>query len=68
MIWKRVMQLEWKVLRRDKSVLLTLLVFGLFLVLASLSGGEQSRTLEERLSIELPFVVHVVEIVDETSF
>ena len=29
MIWKRVMQLEWKVLRRDKSVLLTLLVFGI---------------------------------------
>ncbi len=50
MIWKRVMQLEWKVLRRDKSVLLTLLVFGIFLVLASLSGGEQSRTLEEGLT------------------
>ena len=41
-MWQTVFRLEWKILRRDPAVLVTIGVFTLFLVIAALAGGRHA--------------------------
>ena len=50
MIWRRVMALEWRIMRRDPSLLWVLGLFSLFLVVASLAGGNHAASLEAGLN------------------
>ena len=45
MIWRTVMKLEWRILKRDRSALAVLTLFAGLLVLASLAGGRHADTL-----------------------
>ena len=50
MIWRRVMALEWRIMKRDPSLIWVLSLFASFLVLSSLAGGDHADSLEEGLS------------------
>jgi len=41
-MWKTVFGLEWKILKRDRSVLAILILFTVFLVLSSVAGGRHA--------------------------
>ncbi|MBT6434640.1 MAG: ABC transporter permease subunit [Deltaproteobacteria bacterium] len=43
--WKTVLNLEWKILKRDRSALAVLLIFAAFLTLAALAGGHHASNL-----------------------
>jgi len=48
--WKTVFNLEWVILKRDRSTLGVLIIFATFLILAALAGGKQASTFAEGLS------------------
>jgi len=41
-MWRTVLNLEWRILRRDKAALAVLILFALFVVVAALAGGRQA--------------------------
>jgi ABC-2 type transport system permease protein len=43
--FRTVLQLEWRILKRDRSALAVLGIFALFLILAALAGGHQANSL-----------------------
>jgi ABC-2 type transport system permease protein len=48
-MWRTVLKLEWRIVRRDKAALAVLGIFAAFLVLAALAGGQHAETLSEGL-------------------
>jgi ABC-2 type transport system permease protein len=50
MIWRRVMALEWRIMKRDPSLIWVLSIFAIFLILSSLAGGDHADSLEDGLS------------------
>lgn len=48
-MWRTVLRLEWRILRRDKAALGILLLFAVFVVAAALAGGRQSDSVREGL-------------------
>jgi ABC-2 type transport system permease protein len=47
--WKTVLNLEWKILKRDRSALAVLLIFAAFLTVAALAGGHHAQNLANGL-------------------
>ena len=48
-MWRTVLRLEWRIVRRDRAALGVLGLFGLFLILAALAGAKHADTLAEGL-------------------
>jgi len=48
-MWRTVLGLEWKILRRDKAALGILLLFAAFVVAAAIAGGRQADSVREGL-------------------
>jgi ABC-2 type transport system permease protein len=48
-MWRTVLRLEWRIVRRDRAALAVLALFAGFLVLAALAGGGHADTLAEGL-------------------
>jgi ABC-2 type transport system permease protein len=48
-MWRTVLGLEWRILRRDKAALGILLLFAGFVVAAALAGGRQADSVREGL-------------------
>ncbi len=48
-MWRTVLGLEWRILRRDKAALGILLLFAVFVVAAALAGGRQADSVREGL-------------------
>ncbi len=46
-MWRTVLQLEWRILRRDRGALAILGIFSLFLILAAVAGGRQATLLAD---------------------
>lgn len=47
--WKTVLNLEWKILKRDRAAMAVLLIFAAFLILAALAGGHHASSLANGL-------------------
>lgn len=52
-MWRTVLRLEWRILRRDRAALTVLAIFAAFLVLAAVAGGRQATALEAGLERSL---------------
>ncbi len=48
-VWKTVLRLEWRILKRDRAALAVLALFAVFLVVAAYAGGRQAATVERGL-------------------
>ena len=48
-MWRKVLALEWRILRRDRSALAVLFIFAAFLVLSALAGGRHAGNLADGL-------------------
>ena len=48
-MWRTVLGLEWKIVRRDKAALGILLLFAVFVVAAAIAGGRQADSVREGL-------------------
>ena len=48
-MWKTVLRLEWRILKRDRAALAVLVLFAVFLVVAAYAGGRQAATVERGL-------------------
>ena len=48
-MWRKVLWLEWRILRRDRAALAVLVIFALFLVASALAGGKHAADLAEGL-------------------
>ena len=48
--WKIVFQLEWTILKRDRSAMSVLLLFAAFLIAAAIAGGNHASELAESLA------------------
>ena len=46
-MWRTVLHLEWRILRRDRAALTILGIFALFLVVAAWAGGRHGQALED---------------------
>ena len=49
-MWRTVLRLEWRILRRDRAALAVLAVFAGFLIVAAVAGGRHARTLADGLT------------------
>ena len=52
-MWRTVLRLEWRILRRDRAALTVLGIFAAFLVLAAIAGGRQASSLDAGLERSL---------------
>ena len=48
-MWRTVLNLEWRILRKDKAALGIILLFALFVVAAAIAGGRQADSVKEGL-------------------
>ena len=48
-MWMKVLQLEWRILRRGRAAFVVLGIFTLFLMVAALAGGRYAADLEDGL-------------------
>ncbi len=44
-MWRTVLRLEWRILRRDRAAAAVLVIFAIFLCVAAVAGGRQAATL-----------------------
>ena len=48
-MWRTVLGLEWRILRKDKAALGIIVLFAAFVVAAALAGGRQANSVQEGL-------------------
>lgn len=48
-MWRTVLRLEWRILKRDRAAVAVLGLFAVFLILAAVAGGRQAATLADGL-------------------
>ncbi|MFT5435353.1 MAG: ABC-2 type transport system permease protein, partial [Myxococcota bacterium] len=48
-MWRTVLKLEWRILRRDKAALGVLAIFAAFLIVAAVAGGRYASTMADGL-------------------
>ena len=48
-MWRTVLNLEWRILRKDKAALGIILLFAAFVVAAAIAGGRQADSVKEGL-------------------
>jgi ABC-2 type transport system permease protein len=48
-MWRTVLNLEWRILRRDRAAIAVLVMFSLFLLVAALAGGHHASVLSSGL-------------------
>ena len=44
-MWRTVLRLEWRILRRDRAAVWILGVFAVFLIMAAVAGGRHAAAL-----------------------
>lgn len=47
--WRVVLQLEWRILRRDRAALSVLGIFASFLIIAAIAGGQHAKSVTDGL-------------------